>query len=213
MLAAPSEPEPEPEPAPAEQRQKRCWEGNEEAKQSGCGGRGAGSLSYVRGDATAISGRKQRKILAHCCNNHGRFSAGFVLAVKARWPSVARAYFEWHRDRSTNDFGLGAVQFADADGEGVTVANMIGQDGVKGTGSKGPPIRYSALGLALDRVGAMASSTGASVHMPRIGCGLAGGNWEEVEPLVQAMVDKHGVDAVVYDAPNTNGSRKKKKRR
>lgn len=24
----------------------------------------------------------------------------------------------------------------------------------------------------------------ASVHMPRIGCGLGGGTWEEVEPII-----------------------------
>ena len=33
--------------------------------------------------------------------------------------------------------------------------------------------------------------------MPRIGCGLAGGTWKEVEPIVQAALD--GLPVVVYD--------------
>jgi hypothetical protein len=39
----------------------------------------------------------------------------------------------------------------------------------------------------------------ASVHMPRIGCGLAGGTWEEVEPLVDAELLKRGFTVTVYD--------------
>ena len=47
----------------------------------------------------------------------------------------------------------------------------------------------------------MACFKGAAVHMPRIGCGLAGGKWETIEPIVRGMAEKHGVDVVVYDAP------------
>jgi hypothetical protein len=37
--------------------------------------------------------------------------------------------------------------------------------------------------------------------MPRIGCGLAGGRWEEVEPLVIAQLTDYGVPVRVYDLP------------
>jgi hypothetical protein len=36
--------------------------------------------------------------------------------------------------------------------------------------------------------------------MPRIGCGLAGGRWERVEPLVTAELTDRGVHVTVYDA-------------
>ena len=74
-------------------------------------------------------------------------------------------------------FALGAVQFVRVQPY-VWVANMIGQRGVK-RGSSGPPIRYPALALCLHQLGAKAVELGASVHLPRIGCGLAGGGLVE----------------------------------
>jgi hypothetical protein len=35
--------------------------------------------------------------------------------------------------------------------------------------------------------------------MPRIGCGLAGGRWEMIEPLVTEELERHGVEVTVYD--------------
>jgi hypothetical protein len=39
----------------------------------------------------------------------------------------------------------------------------------------------------------------ASVHMPRIGCGLAGGKWEEIEPIIERTLVAKGMTVVVYD--------------
>ena len=35
--------------------------------------------------------------------------------------------------------------------------------------------------------------------MPRIGCGLAGGRWEKVEPLVRTRLSDRGISVTVYD--------------
>jgi O-acetyl-ADP-ribose deacetylase (regulator of RNase III) len=39
----------------------------------------------------------------------------------------------------------------------------------------------------------------ASVAMPRIGCGLAGGTWEEIEPIIRDTLCAQGVSVTVYD--------------
>lgn len=44
-----------------------------------------------------------------------------------------------------------------------------------------------------------AAELDASVHMPRIGCGLAGGNWSRVEPLIMRRLAERGVAVTVYD--------------
>ena len=43
----------------------------------------------------------------------------------------------------------------------------------------------------------------ASVHMPRIGCGLAGGNWDQIEPLLEEHLAMAGFDVRMYDLPAT----------
>lgn len=54
------------------------------------------------------------------------------------------------------------------------VANMIGQRGTR-TGSNGPPVRYDAIERCLAALAEHTEQLDASVHMPRSGCGLAGG--------------------------------------
>lgn len=117
--------------------------------------------------------------------------------LPARWPEPEAAYRAWHRDRAGNDFGLGAVQVVPVD-RYVWVANMIGQRGIR-RGSKGVPVRYDAIDRALDRLADRAVELEASVHMPRIGCGLAGGSWERVEPLIAQRLVRRGIAVTVYD--------------
>ncbi|MEU6083658.1 macro domain-containing protein [Streptomyces sp. NPDC047108] len=155
-----------------------------------------GELEIVRGDATSPQG-KGVKIIAHVCNDLGGWGKGFVLAVSRRWPEPEAAYRRWHRERAGNDFALGAVQFVQVE-RYVWVANMIGQRGTR-TGSKGVPVRYEAIGTALGAVAAKARELGASVHMPKIGCGLAGGRWELVRPLIEDRLIRRGVAVTVYE--------------
>ncbi|WDO04989.1 macro domain-containing protein [Streptomyces murinus] len=153
-------------------------------------------ITFVRGDATTPSG-KGPKIIAHVCNDIGGWGKGFVLALSRRWPEPERAYRAWHRDRAHNDFGLGAVQLVQVDPR-TWVANMVGQRGIR-TGSKGVPVRYEAIDTALTGLAAHALDLGACVHMPRIGCGLAGGRWSRVEPLVTERLTGRGIAVTVYD--------------
>ncbi len=75
---------------------------------------------------------------------------------------------------------------------------MIAQHGIK-AGSQEPPIRYLALEHCLIQVADRAKALQASVHMPRIGCGLAGGRWELVEPIIIKTLDARGIAVSVYD--------------
>ncbi|MFF1720208.1 macro domain-containing protein [Streptomyces sviceus] len=101
------------------------------------------------------------KLIAHVCNDIGGWGRGFVVSVSRRRPEPEAAYRAWHRGRASNDFGLGV------------------------------PVRYEAIDEALGRLADKAVELGASVYMPRIGCGLAGGKWSRVEPLIiERLVDR-----------------------
>lgn len=91
----------------------------------------------------------------------------------------------------------------------VTLIHMCAQHGVRAPGNQ-TPIVYDALATCLDKVAACvvacsrAAGRAYEIRMPRIGCGLAGGTWDRVEPLVRAAADKHGVQFVVYDLFGAN---------
>jgi O-acetyl-ADP-ribose deacetylase (regulator of RNase III) len=155
-------------------------------------------IVYLMGDATKPQTRGN-KIIAHVCNNIGAWGKGFVLALSKLSPAPEPAFREWYAEREHNDFALGAVQFVSVSPD-IKVANMIGQHGIRA--SRGvPPIRYDAVERALKIVGEKALAESASVHLPRIGCGLAGGKWSKIEPLIEEQICALGVPVFVYDLP------------
>jgi O-acetyl-ADP-ribose deacetylase (regulator of RNase III) len=121
------------------------------------------------------------------------------VAISRRWPEPERQYREWYRDGAPQPFALGEVQFVPVT-DGITVANLIGQHGM-GVRRGVPPVRYDAIRLGLRRVAEHVRTSGASVHMPRIGCGLAGGRWEEIEPIIEQELCARDVSVTVYDFP------------
>lgn len=151
------------------------------------------SLRIIRGDATHPEGTGPR-IIGHICNDAGGWGRGFVVAVSARWPQPEREYRRWHFDRV--GFQLGAVQLVKVEPD-LWVANMIGQRGFRG-GDR-PPIRYEAVAQCLTILAGYALELGASVHLPRIGCGLAGGRWETIEQLIVSQLVDRGIAVTVYD--------------
>ena len=66
------------------------------------------------------------------------------------------------------------------------------------TGPDGPPIRFEAVRDCLRKLAVEAKEQRASVHMPRIGCGLADGTREEVEPIILEELTSRGVEATVH---------------
>lgn len=155
-------------------------------------------IHYLTGDATLPQGDGP-KIIVHICNDIGRWGKGFVLALSRRYCEPEKAFKKWFDKRETNDFGLGAVQFVRV-GDEIWVANLIGQHQVARKGDIGlPPVRYDAIERGLQKVAGKARELSASVHMPRIGCGVAGGNWENVGPIIQAQLCEKEVEVWVYD--------------
>lgn len=152
---------------------------------------------YVVGDATAPIGDGP-KILCHVVNDQGGWGRGFVLAVSKRWPDPERLYRSWCRSGTA---ALGHLQLVQVD-EQLWVANMMAQHGLR-PHDGAPPIRYQALDSCLQVLAVEAIEHDATVHMPRIGCGLAGGRWEDVEPLVLDRLCGEGIAVTVYDLPPT----------
>ena len=154
-------------------------------------------IKYLNGDAT-VPQAEGPKIIAHVCNDIGGWGRGFVVAISKRWKAPEAEFRAWFADRDQNDFGLGAVQCVPVE-EALYVFNMIGQQGIKTKNNGKVPIRYEAVESCLIQLAEQAKTLNASVHMPRIGCGLAGGKWERIEPLIKATLVKAGIEVFVYD--------------
>lgn len=153
------------------------------------------NIDYKNGDATTPE-NKGNKIIVHICNDIGAWGKGFVMAISKRWKEPERSYRDWFKTK--DNFVLGQVQFVQVEDE-LWVANLIGQHKINKDEQGNAPIRYEAILSGLDKVGQFALENNATVHMPRIGCGLAGGTWDRIEPLIQATLIEKNILVTVYD--------------
>jgi O-acetyl-ADP-ribose deacetylase (regulator of RNase III) len=171
-------------------------------------------IHYLVGDATQPQGEGP-KLIVHICNSFGGWGRGFVLALSRRWRAPEFAYRAWSRDgvwvdevtRKVYDkhkgeytgetrtydfqtkFGLGRVQYIQVEKD-IEVANMIAQN---------DRVQYFAVERGLKRIARWATRRGQTLHMPRIGCGLGGGTWDRIEPLISEQCK--GLEVFVYDLP------------
>ncbi len=153
-------------------------------------------ITYLKGDATQPQGEGV-KYIAHICNDAGGWGAGFVLAISRKWKLPEERYRYWYQNRnrkSASPFFLGKIQMVGV-GSNIVVVNMIAQHGYGEDGK--PPIRYDALGSCLASLGHYIALPSRSVHMPRIGCGLAGGSWDKVEAIINEQLPD--IPVFVYD--------------
>lgn len=156
-------------------------------------------IQYVVGDATAPIGGGP-KLIAHVCNDLGKWGSGFVLAVSRRWPEPEARYRAWARGALPGAaFALGNIQPVRV-GDGLWVVNMVAQHRLKSADNP-VPLRYDALEQCLEKLAHFALSKMASVHCPRIGCDRGGGDWARVEALLLSRVVERGVPVTVYDLP------------
>lgn len=153
-------------------------------------------ITYVHGDATKPRGSGPQ-VIAHVVNdatpNWG--GRGFAVALKEAYPGAQDDFKRWAHG---GNLELGATHEVDV-GPDLHVVTIVAQRGYGA--SEQMRLRYGALESGLERLAAVAKELGASVHMPMIGAGQAGGDWATVKELVLTEVCDRGIDVVVYRLP------------
>ena len=155
-------------------------------------------FKYVRGDATEPRGEGSR-IIAHIVNNTARRwgGYGFARSLGERYPDARDEYHAWAESSANRQ--LGAVHFVQAEDE-TWVASIVAQAGYGE--SVRPRIRYSALGSGLRALARHAADLHASIHMPAMGTGQAGGEWPTIRELILEELSRHGLSVTVYILPD-----------
>jgi len=175
-------------------------------------------IHYITGDATnpLTTPENDHRLILHVCNDVGAWGAGFVIALSKRWETPEFVYRNGSgsgsgngSDQNDHNYVLGTVQFVPVDpNANIVVVNMIAQHGIgrkvkahmkHGKAMPRRYINYESLRTCLKSVNAYCGHTykNSSIHMPRIGCGLGGGSWPEVELIINECLPD--IDIYVYD--------------
>lgn len=147
-------------------------------------------IDYKKGNIFSLTKNiKKSIIIPHVCNNIGAWGAGFVLAISKEWNQPEEIF----RSKKSS---LGEVQFIEVN-KTITIANMIAQHGIR-INNGIPPIRYEALDTCLKLVAKKAIETGAEIHAPKFGAGLAGGDWLRIEKLIKENLTNQNISVTIY---------------
>lgn len=144
-------------------------------------------ISYYKGDvlnAVSDTSDDETRILIHICNNRGGWGAGFVLALSKKWAEPEQEYRECFKRRINYELGkIQPIKIKD----NLYVINMIAQSGYK-TAKNPTPLSYDALRECLNTVLIWIDENNfisPVIYAPKIGTGLAGGNWDTIKTILQ----------------------------
>lgn len=159
-------------------------------------------IQYRRGDATDPRETEGYRIIAHLVNDKTpNWGGAFARALKQKWIEAQDDFKQWATADKGN-LSLGRLRVSEVANE-LAVATMVAQHGY-GESAK-PRIRYGALKTALDDLAEIAIHHRATIHMPRIGTGQAGGNWDIISELIDDALCAHGIKVFVY-TPNASST-------
>lgn len=131
-------------------------------------------MKHILGSALNPVGN-DKFIIAHIVNDKGAWGAGFVIPLGLKFPKAKELYLKLKQHRR------GLIQVVDASIEDRRgwIINMCAQ-----TLGAPYPLDMDALKSCINVTEAFAQTVNAKVHIPRIGCGLAGGKWENISKLI-----------------------------
>src|ERR1019366_9189405 len=115
--------------------------------------------------------------------------------VRKKWPHAQAHFRQWSCTRG--NLKLGNVHSISVRPD-LTLVTLVAQHGF-GRATSGPRLRYAALFSALEKAAALAKARSATVHMPRIGTGEAGGSWSIIEGIIRETLISMGMEVTIYD--------------
>ena len=159
-------------------------------------------LRFVTGDVTDLEGSPRSPgavFICHIANDVGKWGKGFTGALDARWGQPRMDYMDlWHRQQGRGRIPRGSALVSTVSkAPDAYVYTMVTQAGV---GRGQDRVDYVELERCLAGLRAQVLPND-EVRMPRIGVGLAGGNWGIISQIIRQTLCENGVPVTVYDLP------------
>lgn len=148
-------------------------------------------MKAIRGDLIEMAKNGEFDLIVHGCNCFCTMGAGIAKGIKATFPAAYEADL---RTSSGDRAKLGtctAAQF-DQNGSPLIVVNAYTQFDYRGSG---PKVNYEALRSCFRWI--KKHYSGKRIGFPKIGAGLAGGDWSKIAAIIDEELA--GEDAMLVE--------------
>lgn len=153
------------------------------------------NVKFEQNDAVKVMAFLEEGILAHVVNDLGVMSAGIAYDIAKEWPIVEQHYKDAVSARTKEDLH-GKIQFVPVTKK-LIVGNMFAQHGIH-TGTVTRLLNYDWLEECLKKLFEFAVENKWHIRIPRIGAGLAGGNWDKIWHMIITIGLPYDVDLTLH---------------
>lgn len=150
---------------------------------------------YQKGDASVPIGNST--LIIHVVNNLGKWGKGFVMSLTKHYPTIKDSYLEWHQTEPK----MGNVQFVEINKDDrIFIGNLLAQNGIrKSYKDRNCYLDYVALEKSLNDVADFALANRLSVQAPKLGSGLAGGDWNIIQDLIKNTISYKKIPCYIIE--------------
>ncbi|NUM34251.1 MAG: macro domain-containing protein [Candidatus Brocadiae bacterium] len=150
-------------------------------------------MKTIQGDLLKLAKEGQFDIIAHGCNCFCEMGAGIAKAIKASFPEAYKADCATEKGAKEK---IGTCSFATIRVARGTcdIVNAYTQYHWKG---KGPKVDYDAVRKCMRWI--KQRYTGKRIGLPKIGAGLAGGDWNVIQKIIEEEQTNENVTLVVLE--------------
>ncbi|MGB4057585.1 MAG: macro domain-containing protein [Alphaproteobacteria bacterium] len=148
-------------------------------------------ITKVRGDILL----SEAQAIAHGVAPHDHFNQGLALALRERYPAMAKDFRHYcHQD---NPKSGGAWLWA---GAGKVIINLMTQEPAPDQKAHPGKATAKAIGHALQALrDVIEEEKITSVALPRLATGVGGLEWKDVEPLIEKYLGALKIPVIVYE--------------
>lgn len=142
-----------------------------------------GKMKTIKGDLIKLAKEGNFDWIIHGCNCFCTMEAGIAKAIRAEFPEAYEG--DCKTEKASKD-KLGSYSHAvvDKDGHQIIVVNAYTQHDFKGPGIK---TDYNAIRAVFKKI--KADFSGKRIGYPKIGAGLAGGDWRIIAEIIDQELD------------------------
>ena len=135
-------------------------------------------MKEIQGDLIKLALEDEFDVIVHGCNCFHTFGAGIAKQIKQTWPEV---YEEDKKTEYGAVYKMGSISYAEVS-PSLIVVNAYTQFGY---GGDGPLVSHISIGVAFQNIKREFGNLGFRFGIPKIGAGLAGGDWKEIAPFIE----------------------------
>ena len=150
-------------------------------------------IKYIKGDLTEPQFDTKYCLIIHGVNNIGVFGSGVAGAITRKWPYARQDYLDWEREFRPVELGSGTFSRVEDD---IWIYHLVSQNGVISKDNSKPAKKWAIL-KGLEELFSKYDLSNVTVISSKIGCGLGGLSWEDIQPIYESIFTD--IDVYIYD--------------